>query len=51
MAISLVTIMLVVSQIVIGAFVFGPSNALAQTPAVCNNTPTSPGERIECCAF
>ena len=48
MAISLVTIMLVVSQIVIGAFVFGPSNALAQTLAVCNNTPTSPGERIEC---
>ena len=47
LAISLVTMRLVVSQIVIGAFVFGPSNALAQTTAVCSNTPNT-GERIEC---
>ena len=38
---------LVMGQIVIGAFDFGPSNALAQTTAVCSNTPNT-GERIEC---
>ena len=38
---------LVMGQMVIGAFDFGPSNALAQTTAVCSNTPNT-GERIEC---
>ena len=35
------------SQIVIGAFDFSSSNALAQTTAVCSNTPHT-GERVEC---
>ena len=39
--------MVVVIQIVIGAFAFGPNNVLAQTTAVCSNTPNT-GERIEC---
>ena len=47
MAISLITTVLAVSQLVISTFVFGPSNALAQTLAVCSNTPST-GERIEC---
>ena len=38
---------LVMGQIVVGAFDFGLSNALAQTTAVCSNTPNT-GERIEC---
>ena len=38
---------LVMGQIVIGALDFGLSNALAQTTAVCSNTPNT-GERIEC---
>ena len=46
-AIRPICMILVTSQIVIGAFDFGPSNALAQTTAVCSNTPNT-GERIEC---
>ena len=45
--IRLITMMVVVIQIVIGAFAFGPNNVLAQTTAVCSNTPNT-GERIEC---
>ena len=41
------TMILVLRQIVICAFDFGSSNALAQTTAVCSNTPHT-GERVEC---